>query len=697
MVRAVEPVRLAFDASGTPYSPHYGDVYHSRGGAMAQAGEVFLAGNGLPRRWAARSSFVVLETGFGLGTNFLATWAAWRADPARPQRLHFISIERHPLSAEDLIEWHVRRALAGGAPPQGRGAPIAPLVRGLAAAWPPAVAGVHRLPFEDDRVVLTLVLGDAEHCAAQLRAAVDAFYLDGFAPARNPDMWSPRLFKRLARLAVRGATFSTYTAAGAVAQGLRDAGFSVAKAAGFAGKRERLEGRYEPRYEPRRPLHAPYREGPQGRTDVACADRTAVVVGAGIAGSCVTRAFARRGWRVDLVETAHRAASGASGGPAGAMHPLIARDDSRAARFSRAGFLHMARLLEQLPSAQDWSGRVGHLQCVRSDEDDARAAAAAAALGLPSGFAEYLDRAQACDVIGTAPARGGYWFPGGAWIRAADLCRTLLEDSRDRVSLQFGAAVSSIGRSDGEWRVCDRDGRVIAGGRVLVVASGAWLASLCDQAAPGAGRPLNAWMRPVRGQMTGICAERVRAPRVVVSGDGFCLPSIGGTVWCGSTYDREEIDTALREADHLENLRRVAALLPQMVPASGEGAGVRACAGYAGIRSVAVDRLPAVGALAEPVGEDERSGPRAAAAGHAGRPLADIPRVENVYIAGGMASRGLTWASLCADIIVSLAEGDPVPLEGDLLDAIDPARFLRKREKKMHAPLRSSISAGEPR
>ena len=182
------PAELAFAPDGTPYSATYGDVYHSAAGGPAQARHVFLAGNGLPGRWAGRRAFTLLETGFGFGLNFLATWAAWRADPLRCERLHFVSIEKHPFRADDLARLHARY-------PE-----LATLAAQLRDAWPLLVPGMHRLELEDGRVVLTLAFADVADALPQLRLAADAIYLDGFAPAKNPAMWSRAAMKALSTL-----------------------------------------------------------------------------------------------------------------------------------------------------------------------------------------------------------------------------------------------------------------------------------------------------------------------------------------------------------------------------------------------------------------------------------------------------------------------------------------------------------------
>ena len=228
----LEPAQLIIDDEGTPISETYGDIYHSAAGGDAQARHVFLAGNGLPARWQGRENFTILETGFGLGINFMATWLAWRNDSSRCATLQFISLEKHPFSVSDL-------AVAHAAWPE-----FAPLAKEVQEHWPSLVAGEHRLELDGGRVILTLVFGDAVETLPALETTVDAFYLDGFSPARNPDLWSPALCRSLAHLAVEGATLATWSVAGPVRRALIDAGFVVEKRRGFAGKRQMLVGRY---------------------------------------------------------------------------------------------------------------------------------------------------------------------------------------------------------------------------------------------------------------------------------------------------------------------------------------------------------------------------------------------------------------------------------------------------------------------
>lgn len=228
----IEPASLTFSPEGTPVSERYGDVYHSAAGGHEQARHVFLEGNGLPLRWLGQDSFSILETGFGLGLNFMATWLSWRNDPQRCRTLEFISVEKHPFGCDDL-------AAAHSAWPE-----FAELSAILCAGWPPLVSGEHRIELDRGECVLRLIFGDATECLPRLDAKVDVIYLDGFSPARNPDLWSPDICRALARVAKQRATLATWSVAGVVRQSLAAAGFALEKRPGFAGKRQMLVGTY---------------------------------------------------------------------------------------------------------------------------------------------------------------------------------------------------------------------------------------------------------------------------------------------------------------------------------------------------------------------------------------------------------------------------------------------------------------------
>jgi tRNA 5-methylaminomethyl-2-thiouridine biosynthesis bifunctional protein len=635
---SVTPATPAFDAAGTPWSPAYGDVYHSADSGPGQAAHVFLGGNDLPARWAGAGVFTLVETGFGLGLNFLAAWRAWREDAARPERLHLVSIEKHPFLRDGLAELHARY-------PE-----FAPLAAQLRAAWPLPLPGLHRLHFEGGRVTLTLALGDVADVLPQLRLAADAFFLDGFAPERNPDMWTPAVMKALARLARPGATAATYTAARAVRDALAAAGFVPALRPGFGRKRSMLAARFTPR--------GVRRDAPP--TPPQWSERRAIVIGAGLAGAALCERLAARGWRIDLVERRPAPAMEASGIASGIFHPHLSRDDSILSRLTRTGSLYALghwRALEAVGQRFSWAC-CGALQVAKDAKDEARMAATVRALGFPAAYVDYLPRASAQERAGVELRTGGWWFPDGGWMRPAELVAAQISAARERgaVALHTGSAVHALAHDGTRWQARAADGTAIASAPAVVLANADDAARLAVPGAP---------LKRVRGQLTLLPGERVSTLRAVLAGAGHLAPAVDGTAVAGATYDFDDADPEPREAGHAGNLAR----LEKLVPAAA-AIDPATLAGSVGFRCVSADRLPLIGALPD----------AAVLAGPLGRRT--MPRAPGLYGLIALGSRGLTWAALGAEQVASMIEGEPPPLEGALLDAVDPGRFALRRLRR---------------
>ncbi len=611
MVAPLVPARLAFNAEGTPYSREFDDLYHSADGGAAQAQHVFLGGNGLPGRWRGARCFTLLETGFGFGLSFLATWDAWREDPERPARLHYVAVEKHPFTAQDLAVLHAPHA------------EFAALSEELRSAWPLLVPGVHRLEFEHGRVVLTLAFGDAATVLPELRLAADAIYLDGFAPAKNPDMWSPALLKAVARLAAPGATAATWSVAAEVRTGLRAAGFMAEKRRGFARKSEMLVAQFVPRRTLRRGPALPE-------------ERSAVVVGAGIAGAAVAERLASSGWEVTLVERHLEPALEASGNHAGAFHPVLSPDDSRFARLTRSAFTFLLehwRQFDAIGAAPEWK-RCGCLQLARDAREAAAQRAALDALAPPLDYAQRVDARQASAYAGVKLAAGGLFFPEGGWIRPRSLARALIARSRARTL--YGREVAALERAGARWIVRDREGEVLAEAGAVVLANAADALRLAP--AP------HLRLRRVRGHLSFL--PPLRGLKAVVLRGGMVLPPIDGISVAGASFDLEDTDTSVRATSHEGNLER----LEQIVPGASRGLDPAALEGRTSFRAVARDRLPLIGALPSP----------------------------GLYGAFAYGSRGLLWAALGAELLASLMEGEPLPLEAPLAEALAPDRFARR-------------------
>jgi tRNA 5-methylaminomethyl-2-thiouridine biosynthesis bifunctional protein len=581
---ALVPSRIAF-LEGVPYSETFGDVYHSAAGGLEQARHVFLQGNAVEQRWAGRERFVILETGFGLGLNFLATLQAWKRDASRCARLHYVAVEKHPFSLQDL------RTLHEGLPE------LQDEAAQLHSVWPLLVSGGHRAELEQGRVIVTLFFDDIK-VLRDLRLQADAIYLDGFSPPKNPEMWSPQTLRAVSRLAAPGATAATWSVAGSVRAALEQTGFEVEKRAGFASKKEMLVAKKK------------------GIPEDAKANRHAVVVGAGMAGAAICERLCSRGWEVTLFERHSGPAQEASGNLAGAFHPVVTPDDSVFARLSRAAFLLSLRQFSSLGKLR-WDP-CGALQLARNEKEAASQSVSLAALGLPPEYAQLATRDEASAHAGVEVAAGGLWFPQAGWVQPRSLVDALLESCGSKLQTRFS---TPFGEKDFK-----RD-------TIVILAT-------ADDALRNIA---HARLRRVRGQLTCLDENDFEPPHAVVLRGGMVLPPVDGRCVVGASFDIEDQDPAPRPEGDAGNLARLERMLSVKIETA------RSFESRVAFRAVAPDRLPLAGKID-----------------------------DGIYGALALGSRGLIWSALAAELVASLLEGEPLPIEGTLADALDPQRFARR-------------------
>lgn len=546
-----EPVRWSDD--GTPHSPRFDDRYRSTTGALAQARHVFLGGCGLPAAWAGAPRWTVLETGFGLGLNFLATWQAWRDDPQRPALLHMVSCEAFPVAREDILR-------AASAEPQ-----LAPLGEQLAQRWWGLVPGQHRFVFEDGRVVLTLCIGDVRAVLAEQAFAADSVFLDGFDPQANPAMWELGTLKAVTRLCRLGAGLASWTVNGQVRRDLRTCGFVVEKAPGLPPKRECLQARYQPAWTVRGGFRLP-----------SVTPTQAVVVGAGLAGAAVAAQLALRGWQVQVLDAGDDPAAGASGLPAGLLAPHATPDDNLLSRIVRAGLRLTWQACDALlQTGQDWAPAG-----VRQRREDARP--------LPD-LGDFGSDWQQPDA-----ASGTVWFPHAGWVKPAALVRAWLDTPGIRFTGQARVAALCRSEDGAAWQARDAQGDLLAQAPLLVVCAALGSAALA---------PAPLLLHAVRGQVSrGPCTSDLPLPPTPVNGAGHLLPSVPfgeAQDWlCGATYGRADTATDVRAADHAANLDRLRQLTPALAQALGPAFAQGQVQAWTGVRCASADRRPLVGELA---------------------------------------------------------------------------------------------------
>lgn len=645
---------LQWTEKGEPYSGRFGDIYFSSEDGIAESRHVFLDGNDLPGRWrgGACRRFGIGETGFGTGLNFLLTWQAWLALPSPRPRLQYISIEKFPLDRADLA-----RALA---PWES----LAPLAEQLLAHWPGRLPGQHRLVFEDGVITLDLWWEDIAAALPDLAAhgpCIDAWYLDGFAPARNAAMWEERLYPAIAALSCPGASFATFTAAGQVRRGLAAAGFEVRKVPGFGRKRESLVGRFGA---------AP------GGCDVAGTPWdlpatsppeavSAIVIGAGLAGCATARALARRGIRVQLLERGHLA-GGASGNAQGVLYTRFSRRHSSLNDFALQSFRHAASLYAGLfDEGRLQPGTDGDLcGMFQLEADAAELADMAARLSGLEDLAEVLDAGNAGERLGAVPALGGFWIPASGWLNPPAVCAALAD--HPLISLRENCGAISLLRDGNTWEARDGDVGPLGRAPVAVVCGGT------DSRAIGS----LAWLplRPIRGQTTELpgWAASLRL-RAAVCHRGYIAPAREGLHTIGASFAPGDESLALKPAEQRENLGNLAAALPRWRDHL-EGIDGPALPGRTGLRCASPDYLPMTGAV-----PDRDSFLQAYAALRQNARLQIDQRgdyVQGLYLNTAHGSRGLSYTPLCAELIASAICGEAPPLSRELIRALSPARFL---------------------
>lgn len=614
-------------SDGRPRSFLYDDVYFS-GDGKAESEHVFLAGNDLTERFKHCQRFTIGELGFGTGLNFLTAWSAWsRVKKSAGAHLHFLSVEKSPFRLNDLARAHA-------AWPD-----LADFSAKLRAALPPAFPGTQHIKIADD-VTLTLLYGDAYDALARNDAKVDAWFLDGFSPAKNPEMWRPDLMTELMRLSAPGATFATFTVAGAVRRALEGAGFKLEKRTGFGRKREMLTGQR---------THPPTTRSPRqpwfDTRRTARSDRSprVAIIGAGIAGASLARALRDVGYAPDIYE-ADKPASGASGNAAGLIMPRLDIGETPAARFHVAAYLHVIRLLSNLPDSVFCPCGVRHLHT--SEKERERQARLLECGALPDGW--------------MTPIENGVSYPQGGVVDPAALVGALIADTP-----VIDARVITLQKTKAGWRLKttkgDRDADIVI---IANAHDASWFVQM-------RGLPLSR----SAGQTDWFPAAR--APETAAAFGPYAAPAPEGGVVIGATYAPVSIGTIprfSREATQ-SNIAAIAALLPDLAAALDPNASRPRVA----IRCTTPDRLPVVGPVPDwgfyaGAYDGLRTGRKT-----------DYPCGEalpGLYALTGLGSRGLVTAPLCADIIAAEIAGAPAPVDTEIAEALHPARFYIRDLKR---------------
>lgn len=629
--------------SGQAFNTQFEDIYFSRENGIAETEHVFLAQNNLPSRWRDKTRFVIAETGFGTGLNFFTTVSEWLKTSHQNACLHYFSVEKFPLKQSDL-----KQALSAWPDLQD-------LVSAFTPHYPPAVAGFHHIPLFNHRVVLTLLFGDAESMLPKMRGPVDAWYLDGFAPGKNPQMWTDTVFQNIAQLSKKGSTFSTFTAAGQVRRALATAGFSVAKVAGYGKKREMLRGmlKENPRA---KPSEHPWFE----YTPRVNKNKHAVVVGAGLAGITTAWALAKRGWQIDLIDQRSAIAQAGSGNPLGILMPRISLGENAEAAFYAAAYLKAIReccaLQKKYPDLL-WK-QDGVLQVATSE----RIKKQMRKLNCCDDFARVLSAAQTNEMSGLTINKDAFYFPLAGILSPQNLCKYLIDDAGGCIQTRFNTAIHRLAQQDGQWVLYDREEKIIARSEKVILANAVQVSKF-EQ---------TQWLKlsAARGQISMAAAtSKSKKIRRAICFEGYVLPEINGEHLIGASFIRGDQDTTIREAEHRNNIDQLRHLFPD-----GFGFETKNLKGHAALRATTPDRMPLVGPIADLDFFKTHYHDL-----HHGRIDRDYPKardLKGLYVNTGHGARGICSSFLCAELIVGQICSEPLSVSEAVRHALHPSRFL---------------------
>lgn len=628
---------------GLPYSTDYQDIYFSVSAddpdhGLAETRHVFLQHNQLESRWKNNpvAHFTIVETGFGSGLNFLATLALWVQVASPIQHLHFFSIELAPFTALDLARAHQHFPV------------LKPFSEALLKQYQQLQPGHNQLDFPDSRVSLTLFIGDVLASLPRLCLTADAWFLDGFAPSKNPDMWQPALFQAMAKFSRPGATFSTFTCAGIVKRGLQEAGFVIEKTAGYGAKREMLKGYW------------PARDNTI--TQSTPSPLRIAVVGAGIAGASTAWHLAQLGCLVNVFERSEKAATGASGNPKGMLYPRLNAEKPLNDQLALRSYCYALRFYNNLCLDPENFTQAGLLliggsprELKRVNKVDTRY--------QETGLLKRVTALEASQLAGVAIEHPSLYFPAGAWVNPIAACQQLL--SHHSITQHYQSEVTQLSHQGSLWHLQVNNQDIDQYFDAVILCN----AAEAHQLIPDSGMQLN----PVRGQMGMIETNSALKPlQKILCGEGYLSPAIHEQHAMGATFAPGDTDIHPRESDNLANLEMVTSLSPQFA----EAVHAKVTMARAALRCGSPDYLPYVGPIYPREALDRFISENISAY--------ELPASQGLYAHVAHGSKGLMTAPYCAAILSrrllqSLGHVVPQITEDTFWTGLHPQRHLFKQ------------------
>ncbi len=710
-----------------PHSNIFDDLYYSNENGLAESRYVFLEGNKLAERWQdlrAGQSFTIIETGFGTGLNFLAAWQLWDSMAETiPSSctLHFLSIEKYPLSAKHLLRAHK-------AWPE-----LKTYSEALTDVYPPHTwhdlqsldlskenkAGVQlTLIFKDIKTAFSLfefptgIGPDSKTQGAVLGENplhAHAWFLDGFAPSKNPEMWSNELYLGIKNNSHAGASFATFTAAGSVRRALLTSGFKCEKKKGYGKKREMLTGYYEPTetdYSPvsesrlltneeqtkektkkksgrelaRNSTKKPSWPFKKRKHVVRHHDKCVAIIGAGLAGCHVANALARRGFSVKIVDS-KTIASGASSNIQGAVYTRLSNSDEPLSYFNRSAQI-FADAFYQYSGIYKQAGEQCGVLHQAIDQKAERRLLEFARKHQESRDFSYLNPEEASNIAGVELQKSGLFCRRSGWLSPADVCKRLV--SHEKIEVFEHQTVRELHFNNNNWHLLGDDSVISA--PICIVANAAAARTFSQLHT----LPLNR----IRGQVNHLESNAVLSKiKTVICGHGYLTPAteLGGNALhsVGATFNLQSLEPTIDQRDTAANLQTLFEISSEFK--KNEISTCDHSIGKVGFRTSTPDYLPIVGPV--PKIKDllqdfqllsKKANAQIDTCGE---------YYPGLYCSLGFGSRGLAYTPLAANILAQLIAGSYLPLPLSLYEHLNPARFTIRSliKNKVHATTGSNV------
>ena len=603
---------------GAPRSAQFDDIYFSAKNGLEETAHVFLKGNNLPVAWEGRQNFTICETGFGTGLNFLSAWKLFEETADQAQTLDFISVEKYPLSVAEI-----KTALEPWAAHFGSQLDI------LLEKYPLRVAGFHRVKI-NPQITLTLLIGDIANELPALEAAVDCWFLDGFTPAKNPDMWSAEVFNQMARLSKQGASYATFTAAGDVRRGLQAAGFTVEKKKGFGHKRDMIVGRFESschsdcsEAEWRKPIAPSKRSLDYDRDDKKV--KKIAIIGGGLAGTSCAYVLKQYGFDPIIYEAAEHLGAGASGNTVGLYNPRFSKLRDDLSKFFVPAYAQFINIVKQAGSAVDYTP-CGALHLMNTPEKVERFHSMVDNWQWHESHLQVVDAKKASEIAGISIDHDALYLPDSGYVSPKKLCEFYAQD----VEVHFNRPIKDV-------HEIEADAVILAcGAAVKNFDALTWL-------------PIDA----VRGQISALQeTPQSRNLKCDIHYGGYMTPSRDGVHMTGSTFEKWIKHTEVMDEGHdrnIETLQKNVAFLKEE--------NFQAVSGRAGMRAATNDRFPVVGM---------------------------VPNNPNSYVTAAFGSHGLVGSIAAAHYLADLLRGHRSCMPIKTAYALSPQRFVDRAAKKGH-------------